>query len=377
MAPTVQPIRNRKDWDEFLRLPWSIYHGDSNWVPPLLYERRVHINPSKNPYFSNAITRVWLARRNGKPVGRISAQVNKRHLEHHGDSTGHFGFLEAENSSETFQVLLRAASDWLRDQGLEWIKGPFSLSINDECGLLIDGFDTPPYLMMGHAKPYYDQRIRDAGLDKAKDLHCYRIVSGRPLSGTVVRFLRKASEIDGLFIRPFDMRKYDEEISTVVNIFNDAWSENWGFLPMQDEEITYLAKSLRPLVRSNGAAIAEFNGKPVAMAVCIPNLNEAIADLDGRLLPFGWAKLLWRIRVRSPKSVRMPLMGVRKKYQGGLIGAALAYSVINKVRTHQMETGVTEAELSWILEDNISIQRMIESFGGELYKTYRLYERAL
>ena len=365
------------DRDAFLRVPWAIFREDKHWVPPLLAERRDHLNPCKNPYFDYSEVKLWLARRGAAPVGRISAQINHAHLKQHDDATGHFGFLDAEDNAETFQALLSAAQGWLREKGMRRATGPFSLSINDEAGLLVEGFDTPPSIMMGHALPYYSNRIMEAGYIKAKDLICYRYTTDTENLPNIDGFLKRAKQIDGLVIRHLDMCRYRTELDNIIEIFNDAWSDNWGFVPMSDAEIRHMAKMLRPLVTPRHFAIAELKGQPVAMVVTLPNVNEAIADLDGRLLPFGWAKLLWRVKVKATKSVRMPLMGVRKEYQGGLTGAVLAFSVINAVRTAQIQAGVEMAELSWILEDNLPVRHMIEKGGGVAYKTYRIYERAL
>jgi hypothetical protein len=370
-------VETDHDRDAFLRVPWMIYRNDSRWVPPLLAERRDHLDPRKNPFFENAEAKFWLARRGGKPVGRISAQVNYAYLKQHDDATGHFGFLESEDNAETFAALLSAAEGWLREKAMRRAAGPFSLSINDEAGLLVEGFDTPPYILMGHARPYYGGRLEEAGYEKAKDLISYRYSADQDGLARIDGFLEKAGQIDGLVIRQLDMRRYRAELCNILEIFNDAWSDNWGFVPMSDGEIRHMAKMLRPLVRARNFAIAELDGRPVAMAVSLPNVNEAIADLNGRLLPFGWAKLVWRVRIRGTRSVRMPLMGVRKDYQGGLTGAILAFSVIRAVRTAQIRAGVTTAELSWVLEDNMAVRKVIELSGGEAYKTYRLYERNL
>lgn len=365
------------DRDAFLRVPWAIYRDDAQWIPPLLAERRDHLDPRKNPYFDDAEAKFWLARRGAEPVGRISAQVNHAHLRQHDDATGHFGFLEAEDKAETFRALLGAAEGWLRDKGMRRATGPFSLSINDESGLLVDGFESPPSLMMGHALPYYGARLAEARYEKAKDLICYRYVTDQDNSPQVATFLKRAKRIKGLVIRQLDMRRYRAELENIIDIFNDAWSDNWGFVPLSDAEIRHMAKMLKILVRPRNFAIAELHGEPVAMAFTLPNLNEAIADLDGKLLPFGWAKLLWRLKVRTPKTGRMPLMGVRRKYHGSMTGAALSFAVIDAVRQVQRPAGVEMVELSWILEDNFGARHVIEQFGGVVYKTYRIYERAL
>lgn len=373
----VIPVEGKADLTEFIRVPWALYLDDPQWVPPLLSERRDLLDAAKNPFFGHAEVKFWLARRGTLPVGRISAQVNHAHLAVHQDATGHFGMFEADDAEETFRALLTVARDWLRAQGMRRVVGPFSLSINDESGVLVDGFDRPPSLMMGHAPPYYGPRIEEQGFIKAKDLICYRYDLSAEPPPTIQTFVRKAADMKGLVIRPLDMRRYHEELAAIIEIFNDAWSENWGFIPLTDTEIRHMAKSLRPLVRPDSFAIAELEGTPVAMAIGLPNLNEAIADLNGRLLPFGWMKLLWRVRVRTTRTGRLPLMGVRKQYHATPLGAVLALAVIEALRVAQGKAGMEEGELSWILEDNLPMRRMIEQYGGVAYKTYRLYERNL
>lgn len=374
---TVKPVENASDREAFIRLPWAIYRDDPAWIPPLLQERRDHLNPRKNPFFETAEARFWLALRDGRPVGRVSAQVNRAYLRRHQDDCGHFGMLEAEDSAEIFRALLEAAEDWLRAQGMRRVLGPFNLSINEECGLLIEGFQHPPSMLMGHARPYYAARLEALGYRKVRDLLCYHYDARYDLPPAVAHLVQKIARTEKLAIRPLDMRRYDEDLAIIMDIFNDAWSENWGFVPMSAAELHHMAKSLKPIVRPQSIAIAELDGEPVAMAIGLPNVNEAIADLDGRLLPFGWAKLLWRLKVKTPKTARVPLMGVRKAYHGSMLGAALATSVIDSIRRAQRALGVEGGELSWILEDNLPMRHMIEFFGGVAYKTYRIYERGL
>ncbi len=374
---TIKTVETPGEREAFIRVPWAIYRDDPAWVPPLLMERRDHLNPKRNPFFQNAEVRFWLALRDGRPVGRISAQVNRAHLARHQDATGHFGMLEAEDRAETFEALLRTAEDWLRAQGLTRIAGPFNLSINEESGLLVEGFETPPSLMMGHARPYYAAHVEALGYRKIKDLICYHYDARRDLPPAVAHVMRKSQKSEKLVIRPLDMSRYEQDLAVIMDIFNDAWSENWGFIPMTQADIRHLAKELKPIVRPQSIAIAELDGRPVAMAIGLPNVNEAIADLNGRLLPFGWAKLLWRLKVKTTKTARVPLMGVRKAYHSSILGAALSISVVDRIRQAQKALGVESGELSWILEDNLPMRRMIEHFGGEAYKTYRIYAREL
>jgi hypothetical protein len=346
-------------------------------VPPLLLERLAHLDPKKNPYFEHAEVAYWLAYRGERAVGRISAQVDRLHLERHGDATGHFGFLEAADDPEVFAALFETAESWLRSRGMRRATGPFTLSINDETGLLVEGFDAPPYLMMGHGPRYYGARVEAAGYRKARDLIAYAFDVAAPPPPAARRMLARFAKGAGLRFRPIEMDRFEEELQTVVDIFNDAWSDNWGFVPMTPAEVRHLGRSLKPILCAGYAWIGEAGGEPAAMTVTLPNLNEAIADLGGRLFPLGWAKLLWRLKVRGTQSARMPLMGVRKKYQGSPRGAALALGVIEAVRSWHAEHGAKQAELSWVLEDNRPTRDIIELVGGRPYKTYRVYEKAL
>ncbi|MGZ8995908.1 MAG: dATP pyrophosphohydrolase [Rhodospirillales bacterium] len=373
----IEAVATRRQRVEFIEMTQRIYAGDPFWIQPLLLERLQHLDPRKNPFFAHAEVGYWIARRYGVPVGRISAQVNQAHLSRHGDATGHFGFLEAEDSEEVFAALLGTAEEWLRERGMRRVVGPFSLSINDESGLLVSGFTSPPFFMMGHARPYYGARIEAQGYVKAKDLIAYTYDAGDEpdpsLSGLVERAVRKHD----IRFRAANMKRYDEEVRTIFDIFNDAWSDNWGFVPFSTGELEHVAASLKPLLRRDDVAIAEMNGEPVAMAVSISNVNEAIADFRGRLLPLNWAKLIWRLKVRGTKTVRLPLMGVRRRHHGGALSATLALGVIDRLRQAHARRGTMQGELSWILEDNRPTRRIIEMYGAKPYKTYRLYAKDL
>ena len=373
----IRPVEDRRTLKRFLQMPARLHAGDPNWVQPLLFERLEHLNPKKNPYFEHAEVAYWLALRGDQPVGRISAQVDRLHLERHRDATGHFGFLEGDDDPEVFAALFESAEAWLKARGMRRATGPFTLSINDETGLLIDGFDTPPYLMMGHGPRYYGRRVEEQGYRKVRDLIAYAFDVVAPPPPRARRMLERLSKGAGLSFRPLDMRRFEQELQTIVDIFNDAWSDNWSFVPMTPAEVRYMGKNLKPIVRAEYGWIGEADGEPAAMTVTLPNVNEAIADLHGRLLPFGWAKLLWRLKVRGPRTARMPLMGVRKKYQGTPRGAALALGVIEAVRSWHAQHGAREAELSWVVEDNRPAHEIIELVGGRPYKTYRVYEKPL
>ena len=370
----VSEVLNRRDLNDFIRLPWSLYNDDPMWIPPILLERRMHLSP-KNPYFDHAKFCSWVAYRDGHPVGRVSAQIDRLHIDRYRDATGFFGMLEAQDDIRTFQTLLDTAENWLRDQGMRRICGPYNLSINQELGLLVDGFDSPPSLMMGHARPYYARRIEENGYQKEKDLLAYVIATDSELSKAVKTIAAKAKT--RVLIRDLRKSQFVEELKIIRNIFNDAWSQNWGFVPFTNKEFEHLGKDLKMLADEELVKIAEVDGEPAAFMVLLPNLNEVIRDLNGRLLPFGWLKMLWRLKVKYPKSARIPLMGVRSRYHNSLMGAALAFGMMADARQAALKRGIKEVELSWILEDNMRMRSIIESIGGRVYKTYRIYSKSL
>ena len=336
-ALKVLKVNNRSDLNDFIRLPWSLYTDDPMWVPPLLLERRMHLSP-KNPYFQHAKFCSWIAYRNGKAVGRISAQIDQLHIDRYQDATGFFGMIEAEDNSRTFQILLDTAEKWLRQQGMRRVCGPFNLSINQELGLLVDGFNTPPSMMMGHARPYYDDRIQESGYQKEIDLLAYIISPDSELSRAVKRITAKVQ--NRVLIRNLRKSQFAEELRIIRDIFNDAWSKNWNFVPFTNAEFEHLGKDLKMLADEELVKIAEIDGEPAAFLVLLPNINEVIRDLNGRLFPFGWLKILWRLKVKYPKSARIPLMGVRCRYQDSLMGAALAFGVIADVKLAALKRGL-------------------------------------
>jgi len=370
----IAAVENAAAMDGFIAVPDVIFESDPAWIPPLSLERRLHLSARGNPYFQHARWRAWTAWREGVPVGRISAQIDSLHLERYGDATGFFGMLDAEDSQETFGALLETAERWLRGQGIRRVRGPFNLSINQEMGVLVEGFDTSPYFMMGHAKPYYAARIEEAGYRKAVDTVAYLITQdygSEAMRRTIGATAHRAR------VRPLDLKHYDAELSLLRDIFNDAWAENWGFVPFTEAEFDDMGRAFRFLVDPDMIQVAEVDGEAAAFIVLLPNINEAIRGLRGRLFPVGWAKLLWRLKVRYPETFRVPLMGVRRKFQRSRFGSALAFLVIEAVRPALKRHRVKELELSWILEDNAGMRRIIESIGGRAYKRYRVYERDL
>lgn len=371
----VVPVFGKAELDRFIRIPDALFQFDPAWISPLLIERRMHLSVRSNPYFQHARWRAWIAWRGQQPVGRISAQVDALHLERYSDATGFFGMLDAEDRLETFEALFGVAEQWLRDQGMRRVRGPFNLSINAEIGTLIEGFDTPPMIMMGHARPYYGRCVEACGYRKAKDTLAYVVAPDFPAPAVMQRMARRVAH--SVTVRPLEPKRFDDEMSVLRSIFNDAWEENWGFVPFTAAEFRDMGRSLRFLVGPDLIQIAEVNGEPAAFIVALPNVNEAIRGLGGRLLPTGWFKLLWRLKVRYPETARVPLMGVRRRFQRTRLGPQLAFLVIDAVRQCLHRRGVKNVEMSWILEDNDGMRSIIEAIGGRAYKRYRVYERQL
>jgi hypothetical protein len=373
----IVPVQTKAQWHDFHHLPFRIYRDDPQWVAPLLLERQFHFQPKHNPYFQHARAAFFLAYRGAQALGRITAQIDRLHLERYQDATGHFGFIEAVDDPQVFAALLQAAEGWLRDQGMKRVIGPVSFSLWDQPGLLVDGFDTPPYVMMNHHRPYYQGHITANGYRKAEDLIAYRYgpqASLRDWDKLMARAMRGGE----VTLRNIHMdKRFKDEVAMLLDIINDAWSDNWGYVPMTQAEIDELAGVLKLLLRPGDVAIAEYQGKPAAFTAIFPNLNEAIRDMNGRLFPFNWIKLLWRMKVKRPKTARMPMMGVRKSLQSSPIGAALALSVIRSVREFNFSNGVVDSELSWILDRNSRVRHVIEMVGGVPYKTYRVFEKPL
>ncbi len=372
----VEPVLSRRQREDFIRLPWSLYTDDPNWVPPLLSEERRRIGPIEE-FARSSSRRLWIARMNGVPVGRISAQLPDRGDPQTDPLRGRFGWLEAVDSAAVFQALLNAAESWLGDHGMAQCAGPFNFSINEECGVLVDGFDTPPMIMMPHSHRYYADRLAEAGYEKAVDMFAYKIDVRQPLPKRAERLRQRIDDDPTIVFRQLDNRKFDEEVGTVLRLFNDAWSGNWGFEPFTADHIADMAKALRPILLPPALCIAELNGTPAAFALGLPNINELIRKMNGRLLPFGWLELLYRIRFGRFSSGRLALMGVRKEFQSSPVGAALAVGVIDRLRQACLKHRVHTAELSWVLEDNRGVRSIIEGFGADRYKTYRIFTRAL
>lgn len=374
----VRPVEDKPARRQFVRIPWAIYQNDPHWVAPLLLEREHHISAG-NPIFDHLRWCPFIAYWNGEPVGRISAQVDQLHLDRYDDATGFFGMLDAPDDPHIFAALMDAAETWLRGQGMRRVRGPYNLSVNEESGLLVEGFDRSPYVMMGHACPYYAARVEEQDYVGVKDLFAYVIDLNFKVSNVQARIMNRVSKKEGDRVKIRNLRKRDlsKDLEIMRDIFNDAWSENWGFVPFTAKEFKELGTALSFIVPEDMIKVAEIDGEPAAFMVVLSNLNEALHDLNGRLLPLGWLKLLWRMKISFPKTVRVPLMGVRKRYQQTIFGPGLALALITACQSGVLKKGAHTAEMSWILEDNKPMRGIIEGLGGYVSKRYRIYEKNL
>jgi hypothetical protein len=376
-AVTVTPVAGKADLAEFIRLPKRLYRGMPGYVAPLDMERSEALSPKTNPYFDHAEVQLFLARRGDKVVGRISAQYDKLHDEKYGDDAGQWGYIDAENDARIFSELIGAAESWLKAKGKRRAVGPLSFSTNEETGLLVEGFDSLPMLLMPFHPPYNAGMIEALGYTKTKDVVAYHLHKDdyKPLGSK--RMLDRAAAEGGVVVRNIDMKQFAREIETVIDIFNDAWANNWGMVPFTEKEMAAAAKGLKLLIDPKMVVIAEQNGEPAGMMVCLPNLLEAARDLDGKLFPLGILKLLYRLKTNQVRSGRIPLMGIRRKHHGTVLGATLLPMMFERLRSRFLERGLERLEMSWILEDNQAMRRVLESLGGKVYKRHRIYEKAL
>lgn len=360
--------------NDFLNVVDYIYRGDPHYVRPLDMEMKDRLS-LKNPFFEHAEGVIFTAYRNNWCVGRITAQIDRVHLARYHDDVGSFGFFDTIDDEEVARALLDRAAGWLRARGMKRVRGPLSLSLNEEMGCLVDGFDTPPMIMMDHDPKYAAGRVEEQGYSKIKDVIAY--YSGVPnFSPAVVKRLARGLA-PGVVLRPVDMKRFEEEVKTLVGVYNDAWSENWGFTPLTDSETVYMAKSLKMILHPKLMWMMEIDGEPAAFIVLLPNINEAIFDLKGKLFPFGILKMLWRLKVKGVKTGRVPLMGVKRKFMQDPRGRMAPFQLIEQIIREGLKTGMREVELSWILEDNRPMRHILEATGCRPYKTYRVYEKAL
>ena len=376
MPIEILPVTNEAEKARFVRVPMRLAAKDPKWVSPLIMERMEALTPKTNPLFEHMDWQLWIARKDGQDVGRISAQIDRLAPSDPNNPSGYFGMIHAEDDPEVFAALFAVAEAWLKDHGVKQALGPFNMSVNEETGLLIEGFDTPPMVMMGHDQPYAGGRIEALGYAKIKDVYAYKIATKADFPAGVRRRVDRAVP-QGVTLRQLNFKNYEPEVRAMTEIMNDAWHDNWGHTEITEAETRQLAKSMRPVINEKLVWFADIDGESAGFAVTLPNVNEAIRDLDGKLLPFGWAKLLWRLKVSGVKTARVPLMGVKRKFARDFRGQLLPFLLIDKMRAEAMKAGIEEVEMSWILEDNRPMRAIIEAVGSERYKTYRIYQKQL
>ena len=378
MSPlTIRPVASKADRKAFVDLAWDVYRDDPAWIPPLKDEVHGLLSPRKNPWFEHARAELFLAERNGRVAGRISAQVDDLVLDQMGVGTGQWGMFEALDG-ETAAELIKTAEGWLREQGMTRALGPISLSIWDEPGLEIEGFNEPPTAMMAHHRPEYQQWIEAAGYIKAKDLITYALDITNWQDPLIDRLIAAGDRNPRIRIRTVDKSRFDEEARLILNLLNDAWSNNWGYVPLTESEIAYAGKKLKPIIFEELVRIAEVDGEAVAFMLTIPDINELTKDLNGELFPFNWIKLLWRLRKPRTRRLRVPLMGVAKSLHGSRLASQLAFMMIEFTRRDAVSKfGATHGEFGWILEDNKGMLSIAQLPGAELNHRYRVFEKAI
>jgi len=361
--------------EPFLEVVSYVYRDDPNYVRPLDMDMKARLS-RKNPLFQHAEGTLFTAHRNGYCVGRVSAQIDREHIARHKDDAGFFGFLDTIDDEEVAGALLEAAAGWLRERGMKRMRGPISMSINEELGCLVEGFDTPPMILMQHHRPYQGGLIEQAGLAKLKDFYAWRYSVG-----DVPKRAQKAHDdiaaLPEVKSRHMDMKNPEADLRVVMDVFNDAWSDNWSFVPLSEAEIVKMGEDLKMIAIPELSLITEVDGEPAAVAIALPNINELIRDMNGKLFPGGIAKLLWRLKVVGPKTARLIILGIRKKYRNNRKYAALSAYTYVKMNRAGRDIGIQWGELSWTDEDNGPVNVGIKFMGGKIYKRYRVYERTL
>lgn len=370
-AVQVRPVETLQEREAFIRLPWALYAGDRFWVAPLLRDMRRMLDPEVHPFHRHSEVRLFVAWRGDRPVARIAAIHNRNHEGFHGEPVGFFGFYETPDDRAVSDALLDAAGAWLRERGLETMRGPASFSTNETAGLLVEGFDGPPLVLMPYNPPFYEDLLEAYGLRPVKTLLAYYIDNQTPPE-YLVRAAGIVRKRTGVRTRAVAMKRFEEELGTIRRIYNSAWEKNWGFVPMTDAEFEFLAEELKPIVDPNLARIAESpGGEPVGFALALPDFNEVLQKLNGRLFPFGILKALWyRQKIHR---MRVITLGLLEEYRGKGVDALLYLDMIEKGAAR----GIEFAELSWVLEDNEAMRKPLERLGGEVYRRYRLYDVAL
>jgi GNAT superfamily N-acetyltransferase len=378
----IAPVSGKADLKAFVELPWTIYADDPNWVPPLKEEAYGLVTPGKNPFFEHAEMQGFLARRGSEVVGRISAHIDRLAAasppeQGFGPGTGNWGMFDAKDE-EAGTALIKAAEGWLKSRGVDRSIGPVSLSVWEEPGLLVKGHDHPPTVMMGHDRPEYEGWIERAGYHPVKRLDTYELDITQAFPPLIQRIVQSGEKNPRIRIRKVDKSKFDKEAAIILAILNDAWGNNWGFVPITDSEVAFTGKKLKPIVFEDLIMIAELDGEPVAFMMTLPDLNEALKPLNGSLFPFGWAKLLWWLRKPQVRTMRVPLMGVVQRLQSSRMASQLAFMMIEYIRRAAVTRyGASRGEIGWVLEDNQGMVAIAQAIESRVNKSYVIYEKSI
>jgi GNAT superfamily N-acetyltransferase len=368
--PELIEVETSANLDRFIKFPYKLYKNDPHWVPPLLSERRVFFDKRKNPFYRAAQTKLFLARRDGDIVGRIASCINHSHNAFHEEQTGFFGFFDVIDDYSVAQMLLKVVLITLKAEGMDQMIGPANFSTNHEVGFQVDGDDSPPTIMMPYNRPYQVAFVERFGMTKVRDLLAYKMESTDRPTDRLVRIAEKIKGREGARIRCLNMRRFDEEVENINQVYNKAWARNWGFVPMSRDEFRHMAQDLKQIVDPDLVMIAEVNGNPVGFSLALPNINQALIHTNGRLFPFGLLKLLWHTKIRNTvNSIRILTMGIIPEYQKRGLDTVLMLETYNT----GVGKGYKWGEMSWILDDNVLMQKAAEAAGGSLYKRYRMY----
>jgi hypothetical protein len=360
----------------FLDVVSYIYQGDPNYVRPLDMDLKDRLNPKKNPFFEHGEGAIFTAHRNGQCVGRVTAQIDREHLERYKDKTGFFGFFDTTDDEEVASALLARAESWLKGRGMAHVRGPLSLNINEELGCLVEGFETPPYILMPHHRPYQAGLIEKAGFAKAKDFYAWSYVVGE-INARVKRAHEEIKAMPEVTARTVSMKDIERDVEILVDVFNDAWSDNWGFVPLTRNEVRKMAQDFKLILLPEITRIVSIDGEPAAVAVALPNVNEMISDLRGKLFPLGLLKLLYRLKVQGPRSGRLVILGIRKKWRHVRKYAGVSAFMYAELNDSGKRLGIRSGELGWTLEDNGAVNAGIRMMGGKPYKKYRVFSKTI
>ncbi len=366
---TVTPVKTRQDLDRFVRLPFELYRNDPYWVPPLIADVKRTLTPGANPFWNHAERELFLARRGSSIVGRVAAITDRNYNQAHASSVAYFGFFETEHAPDTAHALLDQVVAWARDRGAAVVYGPANPSLNDEAGMLVEPFDSSPLIKMAYNPPFYPTLVEQAGFAKVKDLYAYVVPSDRPLPEKYERVIKALKNRPGVTVRCLELSNLKRDLDIIKEVYNDAWSDNWDFSPFTSEDIDDMARQLKPLIEPSLCPFVFCRDEPAGMSVALPDYNQVLKKLGGRLLPFGWLKFL--LERRRISQGRLWALGLKKKFRHQGFDSLLYYETLIAAR----RLGYKQGEVSWILEDNVAIIRPILALGGRLYKTYRVYQR--